>query len=71
MAKKPKKKKPVGRPSKKHDAVLPIHMPKALRDNFMIICTVNKPRTTMSEAIRHYMDLCIKNRTVLGLDVDE
>lgn len=60
--KKPKK-------TKKKD--LHIWVDEKLRNNFFRLCAVNRPRTDMTKAIVHYMDLCVKNREVLGLGLDK
>lgn len=68
---KTKKKKPVGRPAQNFDAVVRVLCTKKMREEFLLLCNLNKPRCSMNAAIRHFMKLCIVNKTVLGLDVDE
>ena len=64
---KPKKKKPVGRPALKLDADIHVHCDKTMREAFLVLCTINKPRTDMSAAFRNYMVLCLAEKTILGL----
>jgi hypothetical protein len=64
------KKKKAGRP-KEFDSEMHVHLNKKMREEFLVLCTTNKPRTTMNHAIRHFMKLCIVNKTILGLTVEK
>ncbi len=69
---KKKKKRTPGRPKEEpFDSVIRVPIDGAMRDQFHALCISHKPRVPMTKAIRHFMKLCIINKTILGMNVEK